>query len=80
MTHAGVATSTICAKLGLQCVVYMGSEDVQRQSLNVFRMKMLGTTVVPVHSGSKTLKVLESASLALRTSKRTFARFLLLTP
>jgi tryptophan synthase len=52
----GVATSTICAKLGLQCVVYMGIEDVERQSLNVFRMKMLGTTVVPVHSGSKTLK------------------------
>ncbi|ELR21149.1 tryptophan synthase alpha chain, putative [Acanthamoeba castellanii str. Neff] len=52
----GVATSTICAKLGLECVVYMGIEDVNRQSLNVFRMKMLGTTVIPVHSGSKTLK------------------------
>jgi tryptophan synthase beta subunit len=56
----GVATSTICAKLGLECVVYMGIEDVNRQSLNVFRMKMLGTTVIPVHSGSKTLKVLPS--------------------
>jgi len=52
----GVATATICAKLGLECVVYMGAEDVQRQSLNVFRMKMLGATVIPVESGSKTLK------------------------
>jgi tryptophan synthase len=52
----GVAVSTICAKLGLECVVYMGAEDVERQSLNVFRMKMLGSTVVPVHSGSRTLK------------------------
>jgi tryptophan synthase len=52
----GVATATVCAKLGLECVVYMGSEDVQRQSLNVFRMKILGATVVPVDSGSRTLK------------------------
>jgi len=52
----GVATATICAKLGLECVVFMGSEDIHRQSLNVFRMKMLGATVVPVTSGSKTLK------------------------
>eukprot|EP01087_Luapelamoeba_hula_P016533 TRINITY_DN5089_c0_g1_i1.p1 TRINITY_DN5089_c0_g1~~TRINITY_DN5089_c0_g1_i1.p1 ORF type:complete len:679 (+),score=117.83 TRINITY_DN5089_c0_g1_i1:42-2078(+) len=52
----GVATATVCAKLGLECVVYMGTEDIQRQSLNVFRMKMLGATVVPVDSGSKTLK------------------------
>jgi len=52
----GVATATICAKLGLECVVYMGHEDCLRQSLNVFRMKMLGATVVPVLSGSKTLK------------------------
>jgi len=52
----GVATATICAKLGLECVIYMGAEDIQRQSLNVFRMKMLGATVVPVESGSKTLK------------------------
>jgi tryptophan synthase beta subunit len=52
----GVATATICAKLGLECVVYMGSEDVQRQSLNVFRMKCMGATVIPVNSGSKTLK------------------------
>jgi tryptophan synthase beta chain len=52
----GVATATICAKLGLQCVVYMGEEDVRRQALNVFRMKLLGAEVVPVSSGSRTLK------------------------
>jgi len=53
--HA-VATATIAARLGLECVVYMGSEDVKRQSPNVYRMKLLGATVVPVESGSKTLK------------------------
>tara|TARA_B100000029_G_scaffold515615_1_gene623539 strand:+ start:697 stop:1890 length:1194 start_codon:yes stop_codon:yes gene_type:complete len=52
----GVATATVCAMLGLECVIYMGSEDIARQSLNVFRMKMLGATVVSVESGSKTLK------------------------
>jgi tryptophan synthase beta chain len=52
----GVATATVAARLGLDCVVYMGSEDVKRQSLNVYRMKLLGATVVPVESGSKTLK------------------------
>jgi len=52
----GVAAATVCAMLGLECVVYMGTEDIKRQSLNVFRMKMLGATVVPVDSGSKTLK------------------------
>jgi len=52
----GVATATICARYGMQCVVYMGSEDVKRQSPNVFRMQLLGATVVPVESGSKTLK------------------------
>ena len=52
----GVATATIAARLGLECVVYMGSEDVKRQAPNVFRMKLLGATVVPVESGSKTLK------------------------
>ncbi len=52
----GVATATICARYGLECVVYMGSEDIQRQSPNVYRMKLLGATVVPVESGSKTLK------------------------
>ena len=52
----GVATATICARYGLECVVYMGSEDVKRQSPNVYRMKLLGATVVPVDSGSKTLK------------------------
>ena len=52
----GVATATICARYGLECVIYMGAEDVKRQSPNVFRMKLLGATVVPVESGSKTLK------------------------
>lgn len=52
----GVASATVAARLGLECVVYMGSEDVKRQALNVYRMKLLGATVVPVESGSKTLK------------------------
>ena len=52
----GVATATIAARYGMQCVVYMGSEDIIRQAPNVFRMKLLGATVVPVESGSKTLK------------------------
>ncbi|GAA5833046.1 hypothetical protein JCM11251_006493 [Rhodosporidiobolus azoricus] len=52
----GVATATVCAKFGLECVVYMGAEDVRRQSLNVFRMRMLGAKVVAVASGTKTLK------------------------
>jgi tryptophan synthase beta chain len=52
----GVATATICARFGMECVVYMGSEDVRRQAANVYRMKLLGATVVPVESGSKTLK------------------------
>ena len=52
----GVASATIAARLGLECVVYMGAEDVQRQAPNVYRMKLLGATVVPVTSGSKTLK------------------------
>ena len=52
----GVASATVAARLGLECVVYMGSVDVERQAPNVFRMKLLGATVVPVESGSKTLK------------------------
>ncbi len=52
----GVATATVCAKMDLECVVYMGSEDIRRQSLNAFRMKMLGAELVSVESGSKTLK------------------------
>ena len=52
----GVATATICARYGIECVVYMGSEDVKRQSPNVYRMHLLGARVVPVESGSKTLK------------------------
>ncbi|GAA5809361.1 anthranilate synthase / indole-3-glycerol phosphate synthase [Mucor flavus] len=52
----GVATATVCAKFGLECVVYMGEEDCRRQALNVFRMKMLGATVIPVTNGARTLK------------------------
>ncbi|HEX4886286.1 MAG TPA: tryptophan synthase subunit beta [Casimicrobiaceae bacterium] len=52
----GVATATVAARYGMECVVYMGSEDVKRQAQNVFRMKLLGATVVPVESGSRTLK------------------------
>jgi tryptophan synthase beta chain len=52
----GVATATICARFGLECVVYMGSADIKRQAQNVYRMKLLGASVVPVESGSKTLK------------------------
>ncbi len=52
----GVATATVASLFGLECDVYMGTEDIQRQSLNVFRMKLLGTRVIPVHSGSRTLK------------------------
>ncbi len=52
----GVATATVCALFGLECIVYMGEEDCARQELNVFRMKLLGAKVVPVSSGTKTLK------------------------
>lgn len=52
----GVATATVAARLGMECVIYMGAEDIQRQAINVFRMKLLGAQVVPVTSGSKTLK------------------------
>src|SRR6266481_1952290 len=52
----GVATATVAARYGFKCVVYMGTEDVRRQSLNVFRMKLMGANVIEVQSGSKTLK------------------------
>ncbi len=52
----GVATATVAARFGLQCVVYMGTQDIERQAINVYRMKLLGAEVVPVESGSKTLK------------------------
>jgi len=52
----GVASATVAARYGMECVVYMGSEDIQRQAMNVYRMKLLGASVVPVESGSKTLK------------------------
>ncbi len=60
----GVATATVCARLGLECVVYMGEEDMRRQTLNVFRMRMMGATVVPVTSGTRTLK--DATSEAIR--------------
>lgn len=60
----GVATATVCALFGLQCVVYMGEEDMERQAPNVYRMKLLGTEVRPVSSGSKTLK--DATSEAIR--------------
>jgi tryptophan synthase beta chain len=52
----GVATATVCARFGLECVVYMGEEDMRRQALNVYRMRLLGAEVVPVSSGTRTLK------------------------
>jgi tryptophan synthase beta chain len=52
----GVATATVCARFGLQCIVYMGEEDMRRQELNVFRMKLMGAKVIPVTSGTRTLK------------------------
>ena len=60
----GVATATVCAKFGMECTVYMGAEDVRRQALNVFRMKLLGAKVVAVESGSKTLR--DAVNEALR--------------
>ena len=60
----GVATATVCARFGLECVVYMGAEDMRRQRLNVYRMQLLGATVVPVESGTRTLK--DATNEALR--------------
>ena len=60
----GVATATVAARFGLECVVYMGAEDVARQALNVYRMRLLGATVVPVESGTRTLK--DATNEALR--------------
>jgi tryptophan synthase beta chain len=60
----GVATATVCARYGLQCVVYMGEEDMRRQALNVFRMQLMGAQVVPVLSGTRTLK--DATSEAIR--------------
>lgn len=60
----GVATATICARFGLECVVYMGEEDMRRQELNVLRMRLMGATVVPVTAGTRTLK--DATSEAIR--------------
>jgi len=60
----GVATATVCARFGLECVVYMGEEDIRRQALNVYRMRLLGAKVIPVTSGTRTLK--DATSEAIR--------------
>ncbi|HYF39424.1 MAG TPA: pyridoxal-phosphate dependent enzyme, partial [Gemmatimonadales bacterium] len=60
----GVATATVCARFDLECIVYMGAEDVERQRLNVYRMQLLGATVIPVESGTRTLK--DATNEALR--------------
>jgi tryptophan synthase beta chain len=60
----GVATATVCARFGLECVVYMGEEDMRRQALNVYRMRLLGAKVIPVSSGTRTLK--DATSEAIR--------------
>uniref|UniRef100_A0A0D6R697 Tryptophan synthase n=1 Tax=Araucaria cunninghamii TaxID=56994 RepID=A0A0D6R697_ARACU len=60
----GVATATVCARFGLECIVYMGAQDMERQALNVFRMRLLGAEVRPVHSGTATLK--DATSEAIR--------------
>ena len=60
----GVATATVCARYGLECVVYMGEEDIRRQALNVYRMRLLGAEVIPVTSGTRTLK--DATSEAIR--------------
>src|SRR5690349_6472812 len=60
----GVATATVCARFGLECVVYMGEEDMRRQRLNVYRMELMGARVVPVTSGTRTLK--DATNEALR--------------
>ncbi|KAK1583155.1 hypothetical protein Q3G72_021399 [Acer saccharum] len=60
----GVATATVCARFGLQCIIYMGAQDIKRQSLNVFRMRLLGAEVRAVHSGTATLK--DATSEAIR--------------
>ena len=60
----GVATATVCARFGIECVIYMGVQDMERQALNVFRMRLLGATVTPVESGTGTLK--DATSEAIR--------------
>ena len=60
----GVATATVCARFGLECIIYMGAADMERQKLNVFRMRLLGATVTPVHAGTATLK--DATSEAIR--------------
>src|SRR6266516_245090 len=68
----GVATATVCARFGLECVVYMGEEDMRRQRLNVYRMELMGATVVPVTSGTRTLK--DATNEALRDCQSVIGR------
>ena len=73
----GVATATVCALFGMECVIYMGAEDCRRQALNVYRMEMLGATVVSVESGTRTLKDAVDAALADLVENRDSTYYLL---
>src|SRR3989449_4652688 len=73
----GVATATVCARFGLDCVVYMGEEDMRRQRLNVYRMELMGAKVVPVTSGTKTLKRSEEHTSELQSRLHLVCRLLL---
>ena len=73
----GVATATVCALFGMECVIYMGAEDCRRQALNVYRMKMLGATVVSVESGTRTLKDAVDAALVDLVENRDSTYYLL---
>ncbi len=64
----GVATATVCARFGLPCVIYMGTTDIERQKPNVFRMKLLGAEVIPVTSGTGTLKDAMNEALRARVT------------
>ena len=73
----GVATATVCALFGMECVIYMGAEDCRRQALNVYRMEMLGATVVSVESGTRTLKDAVDAALVDLVENRDSTYYLL---
>ncbi len=73
----GVATATVCARLDLECVVYMGEEDMRRQQLNVFRMRLMGATVVPVTAGTRTLKDATSEAIREWVSSCTHSHYII---
>ncbi|KAH8819126.1 tryptophan synthase [Xylogone sp. PMI_703] len=73
----GVATATVCAKFGMQCTVYMGSEDVRRQALNVFRMKLLGAKVIAVDAGSRTLRDAVNEALRAWTTRLSTTHYII---